>query len=54
MQNTIARQQLATYPLDIVIEIPRNACKALEFYRALEVIALGYRMAGERLTHRIS
>jgi NTE family protein len=45
MQSTIARQKLAAYPPDIVIEIPRSACKTLEFDRAAEIIALGYRKA---------
>ena len=41
MQGTIARQKLAAYPPDIIIEIPRNACSTLEFDRADEMIALG-------------
>lgn len=45
MQSTIARQKLAVYPPDAVIEIARNACGTLEFDRAAEMIALGYRMA---------
>jgi NTE family protein len=45
MQSTIARLKLAVYPPDTVIEIPRNACKMLEFDRAAEMIALGYRKA---------
>ena len=45
MQSTIARRQLADYPPDIVIDIPRNACKMLEFDRADEMIALGYSKA---------
>jgi NTE family protein len=45
MQSTIARQKLAAYPPDVVIEIPRSACKTLEFDRAAEIIALGYRKA---------
>ncbi len=45
MQSTIARQKLAAYPPDATIEIPRNACKMLEFDRAAEMIALGYRKA---------
>jgi NTE family protein len=49
MQSTIARQKLAAYPPDIVIEIPRNACRALEFDRASEMIELGYRKAKECL-----
>jgi NTE family protein len=45
MQSTIARLKLAAYPPDAVIEIPRNSCKTLEFHRAAELIALGYRKA---------
>jgi NTE family protein len=45
MQSTIARQKLAAYPPDVVIDIPRSACKTLEFNRAAEMIALGYRKA---------
>jgi len=41
MQGTIARQKLAAYPPDIVIEIARNACGTLEFDRAVEMIELG-------------
>jgi NTE family protein len=49
MQSTIARQKLAAYPPDIVIEIARNACRTLEFDRASEMIELGYRKAKECL-----
>ncbi len=45
MQSTIARQKLAAYPPDTVIEIPRRACGTMEFYRAAEMIALGYKKA---------
>jgi len=47
MQSTIARQKLAAYPPDHTIEIARNACGTLEFDRADEMIALGYRKAKE-------
>ena len=50
MQSTIARQKLAAYPPDRSIEIARNACGTLEFDRADEMIALGYRKAEESLT----
>jgi len=49
MQSTIARQKLASYPPDYVIEIARNACGTLEFDRASEMIELGYRRAQESL-----
>jgi NTE family protein len=50
MQSTIARQKLAAYPPDILIEIGRNSCQTLEFDRAAEMIELGYRKAGESLS----
>jgi NTE family protein len=52
MQSTIARQKLAAYPPDIIIEIARNACRMLEFDRASEMIDLGYMKARERLQKR--
>lgn len=45
MQNSIARQQLAAYPPDIIIEIPRDACGMLEFTKINEMIQLGYQAA---------
>jgi len=48
MQSTIARQKLAAYPADVVIEIARNACGTLEFDRAQEMIDLGYQAAQQR------
>lgn len=41
MENTIARLKLAAYSPDVTIEIPRNACRIHEFWRAEEMIALG-------------
>lgn len=51
MQNTIARQKLAAYPADHVIEIASNVCGILEFDRASEMIELGYKKAQENLGH---
>ena len=42
MQSTIARQKLAAYPPDFLIEIARNRCGTMEFDRADELIELGY------------
>lgn len=42
MQNAIARQKLAAYTPDVLIEIPRNACGTLEFDKAEEMIKMGY------------
>ncbi len=49
MQNAITAVKLAAYAPDVVIEVPRDACGAHEFYRAREVIELGYRLAGASL-----
>lgn len=47
MQSTIARQKLAAYSPDIVVEIARNACGTMEFDRSKEMIGLGYEKAKE-------
>ncbi|MFT5577822.1 MAG: NTE family protein [Paraglaciecola psychrophila] len=49
MQGTIARQKLAAYPPDILLEVPRNLCGTLEFDRAEELIAYGYDLAARSL-----
>ncbi len=49
MQNAITAVKLAAYAPDAVINIPRDACGAQEFYRAREIIDLGYRLAGESM-----
>ncbi len=41
MQSTIARQKLAAYPPDLVIEIPRDAARTFDVDRASEMIELG-------------
>ncbi|PIE25123.1 MAG: serine protease [Neptuniibacter caesariensis] len=45
MQGTIARQKLAAYPPDGIIEIPRNACGILEFHKGDALIDLGAKRA---------
>lgn len=49
MQETITRFQLAAYSPDVIVEIPRNACGSLEFYRAAEMIRLGRERAAQVL-----
>lgn len=49
MQSTIARQKLAAYPPDIVIEISRNACGTFDFDHAAQIIELGRIKARECL-----
>jgi len=45
MQNSIARFRIAAYDPEHLIEIPVNACGVFEFYRAQEMIELGYQRA---------
>src|ERR1700754_2193115 len=44
-QAALARHTLAAYPPDVLIEIPRSACRSLEFHRAAEVIDIGRELA---------
>tara|TARA_R110002167_G_scaffold94177_7_gene251667 strand:+ start:3489 stop:4379 length:891 start_codon:yes stop_codon:yes gene_type:complete len=50
MQGTIARQKLAAYPPDLLLEVPRNLCGTLEFDRAEELIEFGYALAKKHLS----
>ena len=52
MQNAIAAVKLAAYSPGVVIEVSRDACGAHEFYRAWELIDLGYRLATEAVPAR--
>jgi NTE family protein len=48
-QAALARHTLAVYPPDLLIEVPRSTCRALEFHRAVEVIAAGRDLANQAL-----
>jgi NTE family protein len=48
-QAALARHTLAAYPPDLLIEVPRSACRSLEFHRAEEVIEVGRTLAGRAL-----
>ena len=48
-QAALARHQMAAYPPDVLIEVPRTACRSLDFHRADEVIALGHELAARAL-----
>lgn len=50
MQGTIARQKIAAYPPDHVLEVPRNLCMILDFDKAAPLIQYGYDLAAERLS----
>jgi NTE family protein len=48
-QAALARHALAAYPPDLLIEVPRSACRSLEFHRAAEVIEVGRALASTAL-----
>ena len=48
-QAALARHTLAAYPPDLLIEVPRSACRSLEFHRAAEVIEVGRALAARAL-----
>ncbi len=53
-QAALARHTLAAYPPDLLIEVPRSACRSLEFHRADEVIDVGRVLAARALDARAS
>ena len=53
-QSALMRHTLAAYPPDLLIEVPRTACRSLEFYRAAEVIEIGQELAAIALDTFVS
>ncbi|NQD94992.1 alpha/beta hydrolase, partial [Pseudomonas sp. CrR25] len=49
MQTSLAQYKIAGYPPDILINVPRRACRFFEFYKAPELIMLGRHIARETL-----
>jgi NTE family protein len=48
-QAALARHTLAAYPPDLLIEVPRTACRSLEFHRAAEVIDVGHELTAQAI-----
>ena len=49
MQGALARHHLASYPPDILIEVPRTSSRSLDFHRAADVIDIGQILAAQAL-----
>jgi len=49
MQATIARQKIAAYPPDALLEVPKNLCTIMEFDKAAPLIKFGYELAATKL-----
>jgi NTE family protein len=48
-QAALTRHQLAAHPPDLLIEVPRLACRSLDFHRAAELIEVGRELTGRAL-----
>lgn len=49
MQGSLSRLKTAAYPPDLLINMPISSCEMYEFYRAEEMIALGYHIGSQAL-----
>jgi len=49
MQSVLGRYRLAGYPPDILVTVPKDACRSLDFHRAAEMIDLGRALAIEAI-----
>ncbi|WP_122816637.1 patatin-like phospholipase family protein [Nocardioides pantholopis] len=49
MQALVARYRMAAVPADVLVTVPVDACRTLDFHRAGELIDLGHRLASEAL-----
>jgi NTE family protein len=49
MQDLVTRYRFATFPPDLVVTVPKNACRTLDFHKAAAMVALGRRLAEETL-----
>ncbi len=49
MQGVLTQYRMAGYPPDLLIEVPKDACRTLDFHRAPELIELGRRLTVEAL-----
>jgi NTE family protein len=49
MQSVLIRYRLAGYPPDVLVAVPRDACRTLDFHRAAEMICLGRTLTEQAL-----
>ena len=49
MQSVLARYRFAGNPPDVLVSVPRDACRSLDFHRAQEMIDLGRALTDEAL-----
>lgn len=49
MQSVLARYRFAGNPADVMVSVPRDACRSLDFHRAAEMIELGRSLTADAL-----
>lgn len=49
MQHVLARYRMAAYPPDVLVSVPKDACRSFDFHRAADLIQLGRELAEEAL-----
>jgi NTE family protein len=49
MQSVLTRYRLAGNPPDVLVTIPKDACRSLDLHRASEMIELGRTLTEEAL-----
>lgn len=49
MQGVLARYRFAGNPPDVLVSVPKDACRSLDFHRAAEMIELGRSLTAEAL-----
>ncbi len=49
MQDLVTRYRYATFPPDLVVTVPKNACRTLDFHKAAAMVELGRQCAEQAL-----
>jgi len=49
MQSLLTRYRLAGYPPDVLVSVPKDACRTLDFHRGADMVALGRALTTEAL-----
>jgi NTE family protein len=49
MQDLVTRYRIAAFPPDLLITVPKNASRTLDFHKARELVALGREIASKAL-----
>jgi NTE family protein len=49
MQSVLGRYRMAGYPPDVLVSVPKDACRSLDFHRAAEMIELGRVLTNDAL-----